>query len=58
MLFVRIVPPFPQHDGTSEPKKSVHHRPLVLGRKSDTEETSKQKDLKQETIVEATGAID
>ena len=28
-------------------KKSVHHRPLVPGRKLDTEEISKQKKLKQ-----------
>ena len=36
--------PSPQQDWTSEPQ-SVHHRPLVSGQKSDTEETSKQKKL-------------
>ena len=47
VLFVCSVPPSPQQDWTSEPKKSVHHRPLVSGWKLDTEETSKQKKLKQ-----------
>ena len=47
VLFVCRVPPSPQCDWTSEPKKSVHHHPLVSGWKSDTEETSKQKKLKQ-----------
>ena len=36
-----------QSDWTSELKKSVHTAPIVSGRKSDTEETSKQKKLKQ-----------
>ena len=45
VLFVCSIPPSPQHDWTSEPKKSVHHCPLVSGWKSDTEETSKQKKL-------------
>ena len=38
--------------------KSVHHHPLVSGRKSDTEETSKQKKPKQGTALEVTGAVD
>ena len=39
----------PPHSATEQVslKQSVHHRPLVSGRKSDTEETSKQKKLKQ-----------
>ena len=45
-IFVRGVPPSPQQDWTREPKKSDHHRPLVSGRRLDTEETSKQKQLK------------
>ena len=46
VLFVCSIPPSPQHDRTSGlKKKSVHHRPLVSGQKSDTEETSKQKKL-------------
>ena len=47
VLFVCSIPPSPQHDWTRKPKKSVHHRPLVSWRKLDTEETSKQKKLKQ-----------
>ena len=31
VLFVCSAPPSPQRDWTSEPKKSVHHRPLVSG---------------------------
>ena len=47
VLFVCSIPPSPQCDWTSEPKKSVHHCPLVSGQKLDTKETSKQKKLKQ-----------
>ena len=49
-LFVCSVPPSPQRDWTSEPKKSVHHRPFMSGQKSDTEKTSKQKKLKQRQL--------
>ena len=50
VLFVYNVPPSPQRDWTSEPKKKCPPPPrLVSGRKSDTEETSKQK-LKQREL--------
>ena len=60
MLSVGSVPPSQQHNRTSEPKKMFHHRPLVSGQKLGTEETSKQKKLKQTqgTTLEVTGAID
>ena len=44
-LFAVSLPP---HSTTEQVSlKNVHHRPLVSGRKLDTEETSKQKKLKQ-----------
>ena len=47
VLFVCSVPPSPQRDWTSEPKKKKVSStvPFVSGRKPDTEETSKQKNL-------------
>ena len=47
VLFVCSIPPSSQRDWTSEPKKVSTTAPFVSGRKSDTEETSKQKKLKQ-----------
>ena len=47
VLFVSSVPPSPQRNWTSEPKNVSTTAPFVSGRKSDTEETSKQKMLKQ-----------
>ena len=59
VLFVCSVPPSPQHDLTSEPKKVSTTAPFVSGWKSDTEETSEQKKLKtEETALEVAGAID
>ena len=44
VLFVSCVPPSPQLHWTSEPKTKVSTTTLLVsGRKSDTEETSKQK---------------
>ena len=47
-LFAASLPP---HRATEQVSlKNVHHRPLVSGWKSDTEETSKQKKLKQREL--------
>ena len=43
-LFAASLPPSPQRDWTSEPKKKKKV-PFVSGRKPDTEESSKQKKL-------------
>ena len=45
-LFAGSLPPYSATEQVSL-KNSVHHRPLVSGWKTDTEETSKQKKLKQ-----------
>jgi len=47
VLFVCSSPPSPQRNWTSELKKVFTTAPLVSGQKSDTEETSKQKKIKQ-----------
>ena len=48
VLFAVSLPP---HSATEQVSlKSVHHRPLESGRKLDTEETSKQKKLKQREL--------
>ena len=47
VFFVCSVPPSPQYDQTSKPKNVSTTTHLVSGWKSDTEEISKQKKLKQ-----------
>ena len=57
-MFAVFLPPHSTSEQVSL-KKSDHHRPLVSGWKLDTEETSKQKPLKQTegTFLEVTGVI-
>ena len=55
-LFTVSLPP---HSATEQVSlKKVSTTPLVSGQESDTEETSKQKKLKQGITLEVTGAID
>ena len=50
VLFVCSTPPSPQCNWKSEPKKVSTTAPFMSGGKSDTDETSKQKKLKQREL--------
>ena len=57
VLFAASLPPHSVTEQVSLKKVSTTAH-LVPGQKSDTEETSKQKKLKQGTVLEVMGAID
>ena len=57
VLFVCRVPPSPRCDWTSEPKKSVHHCPLVSGRKSNWRDQQTEEAKTEGTALEVTDAI-
>jgi len=59
VLFVCSVPPSPQRDWTSEPKKSVHHCPYCVRAEIRHWRDQQTEEAKTEgTTLEVTGAID
>ena len=59
VLFVCSIPPSPQCEWTSEPKKSVHHRPPCVRTEIRHWRDQQTEEAKTEgTTLEVTGAID